>query len=166
MALRRRFGVDPVTREQHGPTDEAGDIAEARHTEAVAAPYGFDTPPVSEVLQAETGGPDEAIPVRLTNPVNINQLPTHVGGMFSKSLAASPAAPVRILNADPRRAKITLAGSVVVAIGRSQAEAADADAFRLEANQGPFPFHFTEELWARSTGAAGRISVAVEQWAR
>lgn len=127
----------------------------------------FQTPRVEDVLQAETGLPDEPIPVRLVNPVNVNQLPTSLANMFSRSIAASPAKSVKILAADPRRAAVTIpAAVVVVAIGRTQAEADDANAFQLEVNQGPYRFHFTEELWVRSTAGATRISVAVEQWAR
>lgn len=162
---RRREGIGWG----RGPTEAEAEAADQRGTEQVVEPYDFDTPPVETVLQAEVG-PDEAIPVRLTNPVNVNQLPTHVGGLFSRLLPAdvpgSPAA-VKVLNKDPKRARLTITSPVVVvAIGRTQAEANDPDAFRLDTNQGPFPFHFTEEVWARSTGAATRISICVEQWAR
>jgi hypothetical protein len=130
-------------------------------------PYDFDTPPVEDVLQAETGAPDDAIPVFLTNPVNVNQLPTTVGGLFSRELAASPAVAVKVLNEDPRRAAVTVSCSgIEIAIGRSQAEADDVSAFRVSTNQGPYKFHFTDELWVRSTAAATRASFCVEQWAR
>jgi hypothetical protein len=157
-----------------GPTDVEGDAAELRHTEAVGAPQDFDTPDVSEVLQAETdtpggetGMPDAPIPVRLVNPVNVNQLPTRIGGMFSKQLAASPAKAVKLLSADPRRAAVTVACAAdPVRIGRTQAEADDDNAFTCWVSQGPFRFHFTEELWVRAHAAATRVSVVVEQWAR
>jgi hypothetical protein len=152
-----------------GPTEQELEETDASEPVEIHDPGEHDTPPLSAVLQADD--PNElAVPVFLTNPVNVNQLPTHVGALFSKALAAAvvgaPAA-VKILNADPRRAAITIPQSpVVLAIGRSQAEANDDDAFRIEGNQGPYRFHFTEELWARSTGAATRISVCVENWAR
>jgi len=132
----------------------------------VVDPGEHDTPPLSAVLQADD--PDSlAVPVFLTNPVNVNQLPTSLGGMFSKRLAASPALAVQVLHKDDKRASVTITSpGIVVAIGRSQAEADDEDAFRIDTNQGPYRFHFTEELWARSTGAEVRLSVAVEQWAR
>lgn len=150
-----------------GPTEEEAETADLHETETVVEPYDFDTPPVADVLQAETGQPDDAVPVFLTNPVNVNQMPTRLGAMFSRELAASPAVPVKVLNADPRRAAVTITNpGVVIAIGRSQAEAADANAFRIDTNQGPYRFHFTEELWARSTAAAVRMSIAVENWAR
>jgi hypothetical protein len=128
----------------------------------------FDTPSVEQVLQAETGMPDRPIPVRLVNPVNVNQLPTRLSAMFSKAIAASPAPAIKVLNADPRRAAVTIAigGANSFVVGRSQAEAADADAFAVTTNQGPYKFHFTDELWVRCTGAASRVSIAVEQWAR
>jgi hypothetical protein len=157
-----------------GPTDAQGDAAELRHTSAVGMPEHFKTPDVDTVLQAETetpggetGMPDEPIPVRLTSPVNINQLPTTVGGLFSKGLAASPAAAVKVLNADPRRAAVHLSCDTnSVAIGRTQAEANDANAYVVSSGVGTFRFHFTEELWARSLAAASRLSICVEQWAR
>jgi hypothetical protein len=151
-----------------GPTDVEGDVAELRHTEAADDDDNFDTPSVEQVLQAETGMPDRPIPVRLVNPVNVNQLPTRLSAMFSKAIAASPAPAIKVLNADPRRAAVTIAlgGSNSFVIGRSQAEAADADAFVVVGNQGPYKFHFTDELWVRCTGAASRVSIAVEQWAR
>lgn len=150
------------------PTDTDLD----RMDDALVAPADddehFDTPSVEEVLQAETGMPDRPIPVRLVNPVNVNQLPTRLSAMFSKAVAASPAPAVKILNADPRRAAVTIAlgGSNSFVIGRSQAEAADADAYAVIGNSGPHKFHFTDELWVRCTGAASRVSIAVEQWAR
>jgi hypothetical protein len=151
-----------------GPTDAQGDAAELRHTEAVGAPADFDTPDVDAVLQAaETGEPDRPVPVRLVNPVNVNQLPTRVGGMFSKQLAASPALAVKVLNADPRRAAVTISSSgEPVRIGRTQAEANDDNAFAVWVSSGPYRFHFTEELWARAHGNAVRVSIVVEQWAR
>jgi hypothetical protein len=150
------------------PDDASNDAAELRHTAAVAEPYDFDTPPVAEVLQAETGQPDEPIPVRLTNPVQVNQLPTRLASMFSVAFAtAGPTQ--KVLNEDPRRAalRITVSGGTF-AIGRTQAEAADASAYVITTNAGPYIFHFVDELWARRiTGvAADRLSISVEQWAR
>ena len=156
----------PRTR-RHGPTDEDLDEADDALDTTVVGEYDYDTPTVDELQQAETGFPDRPIPVRLVNPVNVNQLPTRLASMFSKGLAASPAGAVKVLNEDVRRASITIPSvGVVLAIGRSQAEANDVDAFRIEGNQGPYRFHFVEELWVRSTGAVARVSVAVEQWAR
>jgi len=161
MARRRAWGVNP--------TDAEADAAELRNTHAVAAPLNFDTPSVETVLQGETGQPDEPIPVRLTNPVNVNQLPTRVASLSSKAFADTNA--VKVLNADPRRARLLVhasGGGASFAIGRTQAEAADANAFLITVNQGPFPFHFTDELWARRIGgsATDRMSFSVEQWAR
>lgn len=149
-----------------GPNEDEAERADLAGTETVVEPYDFDTPDVATVLQAEVG-PDDAVPVRLVNPVNVNQLPTKLGGMFSRLLAASPAGAVKVLNEDARRAAVTVTNpGVVIAIGRSQAEANDDNAFRVDVQQGPYRFHFTDELWARSTGAAVRISVVVENWAR
>jgi hypothetical protein len=160
MARRRAWGVNP--------TDAEADAAELRNTHAVAAPLNFDTPSVETVLQGETGQPDEPIPVRLTNPVNVNQLPTRLASLSSRAFADTNT--VKVLNADPRRARLALStGTVAVfAIGRTQAEAADPNAFLITSNQGPFAFHFTDELWARRIGGAAtdRLSIAVEQWAR
>lgn len=163
MARRRARGTG------RGPNEADLEAADLSEPTEIHDPGEHDTPPLSTVLQADD--PNElAVPVFLTNPVNVNQLPTRVGGMFSVALAAAvPNAPaaVKILNADPRRAAVTIPqAAVIMAIGRSQAEANDDNAFRIEANQGPYKFHFTEELWARSTGAATRISVCVENWAR
>lgn len=151
---------------RRGPTEDETERADLVGTETVVEPYDFDTPPVAEVLQAEVG-PDNAVPVRLTNAVNVNQLPTRVGTLASKLIAASPATAVRLLNADPRRAAVTfVATAVEVAIGRTQAEANDDNAFRLLSQQGPYRFHFTEEVWVRSIAGSVRLSYCVENWAR
>jgi len=162
MARRR------VMRVPRRPTDSDLDQIDDDLVDPADDDENFDTPSVSEVLQAETGMPDRPIPVRLVNPVNVNQLPTRLSAMFSKAIAASPAPAMKVLNTDSRRAAVTVAlgGANSFVIGRSQAEANDADAFVITGNSGPYKFHFTDELWVRCTGAASRVSIAVEQWAR
>lgn len=150
------------------PTDAEADADELRMTAAVAAPYDHDTPDVHELMQAETGQPDEPIPVRLTNPVQVNQLPTRLARMFSRAVGTVPE---KVLNDDPRRASIRMIASganVAFGLGRSQAECADDDCFRLALNSGPYVFHFTDEVWARRIGGAAtdRLCITVEQWAR
>jgi hypothetical protein len=158
-----------------GPTDADGDQVERTLTQAVIDPYDFDTPEVDEILQAEY---DETgclvIPVRLVGSARINTMPTRLRRSFKRTLAASPAPAVKILAADPRRAVLTIhnPGPRDCALGRSQAEANDVDAFVIPSSftggiQGPFRFHFTDELWARCRGGTTNdLHFAVETWAR
>lgn len=157
-----------------GPTDDDGDRIERTLTQAVIAPYDFDTPEVGEVLQAEYDDDRLVIPVRLVGPTRVNVMPTRLRRSFKRTLAASPAPAVQILAADPRRAVLTIhnPGPRDCALGRTQAEANDADAFvipsQFTAGLGmPLRFHFTDGLWARCRGATTNdLHFAVETWAR
>jgi len=138
--------------------------------QAVAQPIpgSIDRTTVAAVLQSEYDDERCAIPVRLVGgPVEIQVPGLRLGGMFSVPLVVGPAR--RIVDRDPRRATIVIAitnGLGVAAIGRTQAEANDEDAFQIPNVTGPCAFRFTGEIWARAYDAPTRISVAVEAWTR
>src|SRR5262245_10723935 len=148
-----------------GPTEQETEAADLRGTETVVAPYGFDTPSVPEVLQAETGQPDQAIPVEVVGPVRIDDLPSRSGGITSRQVTVTP---VRaLLPNDPRRKTATiLAVSGDIRLGHTQNEAMSAGAGATWPQSVPFLYTASDELWAAGLLTTVEVSVIVEHWSR
>lgn len=150
------------------PDDATGDAAELRRTKVLMHPIpgSIDRAAVAAVLQSEYDDERCAVPVRLVGgPVDLRMPGLRGGGMFSRALVVGET--VRLVDADPRRASLLIGvtdqvGTVV--LGRTQAEAADANGFEIGTFGGPFAFRFTGELWGRAVDFPARVSIAVELW--
>lgn len=156
------------------PGEAEAEAADRRRTKAEIRAVPIGQAPVVEVLQAAHHGRN-IVPVRLVGGARVTVLPLRVSAMFSVLLGAPPTPARKIIGADPKRALLVIGKTSQlgvtnsIVIGRSQTEANDASAFRLETITGPYIFHFTEELWARTADDADgpvRISVATEEWTR
>lgn len=147
-----------------GPTEEEAEQADLRGTETVVAPYDFNTPAVADVLQAETGLPDNPIPVEVQGSVRTNELPSETGGIFTRTVAISPNVP--LLKADKRRKCATvmpIGGDI--RLGSTQNEAATDGAGGVWPNGVPLLYASGSELWAAGIGASRPVTVIVENWA-
>jgi len=140
--------------------------------EGNAVPQDFDTPTTEAVLQVDGEAP-EAVPVRLTNKVRVDQLPTRLGQCFTfEGTVDLVAGPVKIVPENPRRASVTLqvAGSTAYRIARTPDEARrNSSSFLISSNSGPYRFHWTDALYAMKSAAGGAtdtLSVLTEDWAR
>jgi hypothetical protein len=129
----------------------------------------------AEELMGEFGEAPALI-VEHDGPVTTHELPTMIGGIQRWSLALG-AAPVKVRNADPRRARVwlqvidhTLVLGDDAQVAGSQAEAAAAStSWRLIANAPPIPWNVSDELWARAVDGATNaptLQILVEQWSR
>jgi hypothetical protein len=123
-----------------------------------------------EVLQGDYEAASVVVPVKLVNPVRVDQMPTDLGALKAIRLAAAAldVQPVRVLNEDPLRASVTIwVNGGDVYLGSTQAGATlEAGGAIINPNLGPVRLHFRSELWASSVAAASTLSVAVEQWTR
>lgn len=155
----------PDRRRQHPTPDDSHEVD--------PADFGitFDSPPTAEVLQADEPPADiQPIPVRLTNKVRVDQLPTELG--ITKSVEVSAADPEQLLPENPRRATINLwiGFGESVRVARTQAEARrDDSSIIILGNSGPYRFHWIDAVWAmkRAAGAnTDRLCICTEDWAR
>lgn len=106
------------------------------------------------------GGP---LPVKIEGAVMTRALPTKLAGIRSEQLyAANP--PVRILTADPRRAKATLipGPGAGILIGEKQNSAIAGSGALLAVGQ-PFVFTAADELWAACTSDT-TVAIITEAW--
>jgi hypothetical protein len=119
---------------------------------------------VDEVQQAETGYPDRAIPVEITNPVRVDELPARSGGIFTRTV---PLTGMRLLSNDPRRKSATvLSLDTDIRLGTTQAEATTAAGATWPAGV-PLVLTFSDEVWCQpAAGSTATVSVVVEHWAR
>lgn len=121
----------------------------------------------------ETDDPDPLgippVPVAVAGVVGIDQRSTHLAQCERRTIVLDATA-VKVVNEDPRRARLTLwALSEDIIIGRSQAEADMGVGAHLTGGLGlPLQFTFRDELWARtdpdSATADGLLSIVSEQW--
>lgn len=101
-------------------------------------------------------------------PVPLDLLPLRLGATLGFSLPLD--VPVKLLNADPRRAYVTVnsqPASGVVRIGRSRTEVVEASTVAiLHLSQPMLRIVSTGELWALSTANPGPtpLSVLAELW--
>lgn len=158
MARKQRIGWG------RGPNERDAERADLRGTETVVAPYDFATPPVEELLQAETGFPDRAIPVEVVAPVQVQEAPSISGGMFTRSIDTTGR---RLLPTEPRRKTATIMPlSADVRFGTTQAEAASAGAGVVWPGNVPYVYGASSELWVAAVTGTVSVGVAVEHFSR
>lgn len=163
-----------MTIESHQETD---DQIEARVTplEPGAHDGQFDRPNIDELQQAERPDDYPVVKVCVVEPVQVDELPTRLGGLFSLALPqTTPPVATRVVNDDPRRKSVTLLaleGDVWLS-GRSMGaesgvSGVNSPAFRLGANV-PTTINTRSALFAVPVAGSPTItlSVIVEQWAR
>lgn len=147
-----------------GPDEVDAERADRSGTETVVSPYAFATPPVPEVLQAETGFPDDAIPVEVVAPVQVQEAPSISGGMFTRSIDTVGR---RILPTEARRKTATIMPlSADVRFGTTQAEAANGGAGVVWPGNVPYVYGASSELWVAAVTGTVSVGVAVEHFAR
>jgi hypothetical protein len=104
-----------------------------------------------------------AVPVRVADPVQVQQLPTISGHPRSHELDAIT--PIKILNDDARRATAhVVAATNAVILGTDKSEVAAGHGFRLPVDV-LFPIRSTERWYAIAVTATATLSVCNEQWA-
>lgn len=125
----------------------------------------FDTT-VEQTMQAEEPEKVPPIPVTVTDPAQVRELPAKSGNYVSFVPGANA---IRILDRDPRRKSAVIivvddedASSVF--LGANQASANGPDAGIVPKG---FPLRLThlDEVWARIGEGAPTISVITEYWA-
>ncbi len=115
-------------------------------------------PTTSQVVQDAYNHP--AVPVRVTDPVQVQQVPRVTG--VSRKLVLADTATVKILNQDSRRTKATVWCSQIMSISPDQAAVEQSAAAEIPANT---MYEIgTDELWYAKPAAAATIHVITEQW--
>lgn len=138
--------IDPVAA---SVLDEAADIADGRET-------------VDDVQQLAYDGP--AIPVRIADPVPIQDLPSR--GTAPNNVAVDATTVVKLCNKDPRRSLLVVAADAACFLGIDPTETAGKKrAFRLPANT-CLTLHSPEAWYVVGDAGAANVSVLTEQWAR
>lgn len=139
-----------------------------------------DTPPIGDVL--DRAAEENAIPVRVVNTVEVDQLP-HRGGVLINFLIPAASRAVKLLGRDPRRGGITIGvfnGSAVIAGTQAEAQSFKGYLIPLGFDQFHVPFNWQDELWCRPTtpDVTGTnivfnasadmtcVSLMVQQWSR
>jgi hypothetical protein len=126
-----------------------------------------ESPDVLEVLQYDGEGVP-TVPVRLTNKVRVEQLPTRMGAMMSVNVSATE--PEMLLPRNPKRSTITLVAiGIAFFIAWSKERCMRDESRFIVANTTGvvMKFHWTDELWVMKTGAGAagdRLSIATEDW--
>lgn len=127
----------------------------------------YDQPTVDTVLQAEDEEGIE-VPVRMVAPVQVDELPSTLGGVRTYGLDASIRSATKLCNDDPRRKAITiLSPDGDVWLAGSPSEVETGAGFLLGANV-PLTLGVHDELWVIPVATVGlhRVSALIEQWAR
>lgn len=120
-------------------------------------------PDKDEVLQNEEI-PDVAVAVRIESPVRTTSLPNKGGA--TKTLTIGTTTPVRMVNADHRRAKatfISIGANALFALNNASAQ--DPSRMALWPQNVPYVVTADTEVWVLSASATTSISVTTELWA-
>lgn len=126
-------------------------------------------PDNATVLQEE-GELGLSVPVCITDaktPVPVQVLPRKGGTSFTKTLSTTP---LRILRADPRRARaqlISTAAADTFLVAFSRAAAQDTTTMSVWPGATPFETEATTEIWVRlpDAGTPFSLGVTTELWA-
>lgn len=145
-------------------TERELEAIDRANTDQVVGEYDFDTPHPVEVHQAETGMPDEAIPVAVVGSVRVDELPTRTGGIFTRNVDTTG---TRLIGGEARRKLATVvAVDADIRLGHTQAEATMDGAGAIWPAAVPFVYSSSDELWVAAVAADTAVSVIVEHWAR
>lgn len=117
-------------------------------------------PSMEEVFQG--GEKNPAIPVCLSEPVRIQELPKKSAGFQGFTLTAGIS--VKVVEKDAKRAKATLlATNQPILLGGNQQMALTSNAFILPVGI-PLVIENTGEIWATASVNTAVLSVLNEQW--
>jgi hypothetical protein len=128
-------------------------------------------PDDEDVLQSEPPyhpSNDPPVCVTVDGPVRTQALPTKAGATLTKALTLTPQ---KVLQADHRRAKVTLvcvgAATENLLVALSQAAAQDASRMALWPVNVPLVISSDSEVWAAAAAVTGtpKLGVITELWA-
>lgn len=125
-------------------------------------------PDLDEVLQAEVIGPNLEAPVNVavTGVVRSQSLPEKTGTTKTVALLAAPASPIRVLQANHRRARTVLlatGGSMRFAFNAASKESPDRMA--LWPAGVPYVHLGDDEVWVSADTTAITVTVIAGHWA-
>lgn len=125
-------------------------------------------PDLGEVLQEEVDGTNEEIPVSVTveGPVRVQNLPEKAGSTKTVLIAAVPARPVRVLQADHRRSRVVLMaldGSFCFAFNAASKETPATMAWWPPGV--PYIHSGDDEVWISAFTTAVNVTVIAGRWA-
>jgi hypothetical protein len=105
-----------------------------------------------------------AVPVRITDPVTVQQLP--VLAAQSRTFAVANGSTVKLLNTDNRRSRaLFVCESAVCYVGTDQqGTATRTSAFRVPIDH-VIELRSSEQWWIHAANADALVSVMAEQWA-
>jgi hypothetical protein len=121
-----------------------------------------------EVLQVEVEPVGKEPPVRVVvdGPTRTQELPHKGGATFTKALAASPAQPIRVLRADPRRAVARLVSlDQTFLFAFTQATASDPSTMARWPANVPLVISAATDIFLASYSTAATVTVVTELWA-
>lgn len=124
---------------------------------------GDESTPELEDLQQL---PEEHIkvPVRVVDPVQVQQLPSRHGVSRSFGTAATDGEPVPLLGADLRRRRaVIIAASASIYVG--EREMVKSGAAAIWPAGVPLVIEHTEQVYARAATGTATVSVISENWA-
>lgn len=124
-------------------------------------------PDIEDVLQVEDDGLT-AVPVCLTEtrtPVRVSVLP-RVGGATRTRTIGTTAPGVRVLTADPRRARaVLMCIDQAMYVAYSKAAAEDLSTMAVWPAGTPLTIEAVTEVWVIADTAAAAVSIITEVWA-
>lgn len=130
----------------------------------MSAGNGADLQPTIDVVLGEEIGAmhEPPVTVQVTGIVHTQDMPHKAGATFTKVVAT---APLRLFQADHRRARLTLIGSAPFLVAFSSASSQDQSRMALWPLGVPLVILNDSEVWVMAPTATVNISAIVESWA-